>query len=109
VQYKPYIVQGILIILILLFVGGRDAYAQFHSKRPLLNSNLQLLPTLSKTKVQSLLRLKPAPKLDGVNGFKYEAFFCRMEQRSIDKLGFCIQIHAGDYNNYYKDKRYLDR
>lgn len=50
----------------------------------------------------------PIRKIPGINPIKYTAFFCKMEQKSINKLGVCLQFHAGRYNDYYKGKRYLE-
>lgn len=30
----------------------------------------------------------------------YPAIFCQMEQKSVNRLGVMIQVHAGDYNSY---------
>lgn len=30
----------------------------------------------------------------------YEAFFCKMEVKSANKLGIMIKVHAGDYDSY---------
>ena len=105
-----FLVKFSVCICVYLFcICSTEAKAQFQQASLSLSKNIQLSPSIGNSSIQSPLRLKPAPKLDGVNGFKYEAFFCRMEQKSINKLGFCIQIHAGDYNTYYRDKRYLDK
>jgi hypothetical protein len=34
----------------------------------------------------------------------YDAFFCRMEQHSADRLKVWVKIHAGDYDRYGKER-----
>lgn len=39
----------------------------------------------------------------------YEAFFCKMEVKSANKLGIMIKVHAGDYDNYTSGCNYINR
>lgn len=39
---------------------------------------------------------------------RYDAFFCRLEQKSVHKLGIWFKIHAGKYDRYmHRDSYYF--
>lgn len=96
-------IKTLAFVVFCCFAG--NVFAQYQPK----NFEVKLENTLeSISKAKSYLKSNERKlQLGEVNGFKYEAFFCRMEQKAINKWGVCIQVHAGDYNSYYKDRRDL--
>ncbi len=72
--------------------------------------HLHLQPSFSpKNKIEtphysSLLFKQEPPSLKPyVNQFRYTAFFCKMELKTVDYFGIWIKVHAGNYEEYTKD------
>ena len=96
-------IKVLAVVIFCCVVGG--AFAQYQPEKLEVKFQTNLKPA---SKAKSLLKTNARQlQLGDVNGFQYEAFFCRMEQKAINKWGVCIQVHAGDYNSYYKDRRDL--
>jgi hypothetical protein len=95
----------IIKILAVIFIPILNVFNSFSQI-----GHLHLQPSSStKNKIEishysSLLFKQETPIVKPyMNQFRYTAFFCKMELKSVDYFGIWIKVHAGNYEEYTRD------